>query len=89
MPNASHRPHQDLLRKLGENVRRLRKQKGLTQEKLAELIDVHPRMVQKIEYGQSNILVTTAMRLRDALSCDWDELLSQTVGQKVPRLSGK
>ena len=75
MPNASHRPHQDLLTKLGENVRRLRQKRGYTQEQLAELVDVHPRMIQQIEYGQTNILATTAMRLHAAFECDWADLM--------------
>lgn len=75
MPHARHRPHQDLLKKLGENVRRERRKKGYTQEELAELVDVHPRMIQKIEFGQTNILATTAMRLRAALECEWSDLM--------------
>ena len=34
-----------------------------------------PRALQKIEAGQTNILITTAMRLRAALGCDWGRLL--------------
>lgn len=77
MPNARHRPDQSLLDKLGANVRRLRMAKGLTQESLAELVDVHPRMIQQIEHGGSNQLVTTALRLRAALECSWDDLMPQ------------
>lgn len=75
MPNARHQPDQKLLKTLGENVRREREAKKLTQEALAELIDVHPRMVQKIEYGATNVLLTTALRLQAALECDWAALL--------------
>lgn len=75
MPHAHHRPHRELLVKLGENVRRERRKKGYTQEELAELVDVHPRMIQKIEFGQTNILATTAMRLQAALECDWSNLM--------------
>lgn len=75
MPHARHKPHQDLLKKLGENVRRERHRMGYTQEKLAELVDVHPRMIQKIEFGQTNILATTAIRLQAALECEWTDLM--------------
>ena len=47
------------LKRFGGNVRRLRMALGLTQEKLAEMSELHPRVVQKIEAGQTNILVTT------------------------------
>lgn len=90
MPHAHHRPHRDLLEKLGENVRRERHRKGFTQEQLAELIDVHPRMIQKIEFGETNILATTAMRLQAALECEWTALMPKvevrrTVGAKRAR----
>lgn len=49
----------------------------ITQEKLAELADLNIRTLQKIEAGQTNILVTTAIRLRRALGCPWDALLQK------------
>jgi len=85
VPHARHRPHQNLLKKLGENVRRLRNERSLTQEKLAELVDVHPRMIQKIEYGQTNLLATTAMRLQAVLGCPWEELMPKAEAKKLPR----
>jgi transcriptional regulator with XRE-family HTH domain len=47
----------------------------LTQERVAELADLNIRTLQKIEAGQTNILVTTATRLRAAIGCSWDSLL--------------
>ena len=49
--------------------------KKFTQEKLAELVDLNIRTIQKIEAGHVNILLTTVLRLRKALGCSWDELL--------------
>jgi DNA-binding XRE family transcriptional regulator len=49
----------------------------MTQERLAELADLNIRTLQKIEAGQTNILVTTAIRLRRALSCHWDAILQK------------
>jgi len=65
----------DQLRRFGANVRRERAAKELTQERLAELVDLNIRTVQKIEAGHTNILITTAIRFRDALKCSWDRLL--------------
>ena len=53
----------------------MRNEKGLTQERLAELADLHLRTIQKIEAGQTNILVTTAARIQRALGCDWARLM--------------
>lgn len=64
------------LKKFGANLRRIRVDKGITQEKLAEFADLNIRTVQKIEAGQTNILITTAARLQNALDCDWKQLMS-------------
>ena len=57
------------------NVRRERNARNLTQEKLAELADLNIRTLQKIEAGELNVLITTAVRLQRALRCPWDSLL--------------
>lgn len=62
------------LKRYGANLRRERMALGMTQEKLAELVDLNIRTLQKIEAGQTNILLTTAIRLRESLKCDWDRL---------------
>jgi transcriptional regulator with XRE-family HTH domain len=60
---------------LGANVRRERISRGLTQEQLAELADLHLRTLQKIEAGEINLLVTTVLRIKRALKCPWVKLL--------------
>ena len=65
------------IKAFGANVRRQRMSKGLTQEKLAELVDLNIRTVQKIEAGDVNILLTTVLRLQKALGCSWDNLLGK------------
>lgn len=72
MPSAP-----DIVRQLtryGANLRRERMAIGMTQEKLSELSDLNIRTLQKIEAGQTNILLTTAIRLKESLKCDWDKL---------------
>ena len=48
----------------------------LTQEKLAELVDLNIQTIQKIEAGKINVLVTTTMRIQKALDCAWVRLMS-------------
>jgi transcriptional regulator with XRE-family HTH domain len=60
---------------IGANLRRIRDRRGLTQEKLAELADVHYRTIQKIESGEMLMRLPTLFRLRAALECRWVELL--------------
>jgi transcriptional regulator with XRE-family HTH domain len=47
----------------------------ITQEKMAEMVDLNIRTIQKIERGDLNILLTTVARLQHALGCRWDQLL--------------
>ena len=63
------------LKGFGGNVRRLWNASGMTQEKLAELADLNIRTAQKIEAGQSNILITTAARIQKALACEWNTMM--------------
>lgn len=63
------------LKKFGANIRRERTFRNITQEKLAELVDLNIRTIQKIEVGDINVLVTTVIRLQKALDCPWSRLL--------------
>ena len=56
-------------------MRRIRMSQGMTQERLAELIEINARNVRRIEAGEFNVLVTTVARIRKALHCSWDELV--------------
>jgi transcriptional regulator with XRE-family HTH domain len=62
------------IKRLGANIRRERNARNLTQEKLAELADLHLRSLQKIEAGEINLLVTTVFRIKKALKCSWEKL---------------
>ena len=63
------------IKKFGANVRRERDARNLTQERLAELADLHLRSLQKIEAGEMNLLLTTVLRIKRALKCPWTKLL--------------
>jgi transcriptional regulator with XRE-family HTH domain len=63
------------LKAFGASLRRERVARQVTQERLAELADLNIRTLQKIEAGQTNVLITTTVRLQKALGCDWNELM--------------
>jgi len=71
----------------GANVRRERTGLKITQEKLAELVDLNIRTVQKIEAGEINILITTACRIQWALGCPWEKLMPVKSILKYPALA--
>jgi transcriptional regulator with XRE-family HTH domain len=69
------KPDEPWLKLVGDNLRAARKAAALTQEQLAELADLAPRTIQKIEAGNITILVTTLRRIRKVLGCSYDGLL--------------
>ncbi|MDZ4286470.1 MAG: helix-turn-helix transcriptional regulator [Prosthecobacter sp.] len=66
---------QKALRQFGAAVRRERTALGMTQERLAELTQLHLRTIQKIEAGDINVLLTTVQRIHRKLGCSWDSLM--------------
>lgn len=52
---------------LGEHIRKLRLQKGLSQEALAEGADIHRNFLSQIERGKKGMTLETLFRLSRAL----------------------
>ncbi|MGB3267070.1 MAG: helix-turn-helix transcriptional regulator [Microcoleus sp.] len=63
------------LKIFGKQVRKLRKAKGLSQEKLAELAELHRNYIGGIERGERNIALLNILRLAKALGVSLSELL--------------
>ena len=56
-----------ILERLGKQIRCLRKEQSLTQEELAEKVNVHPTYIGKIEGGKSNPSTILLFKLSRAL----------------------
>ena len=56
---------------LGKRIRELRKQKGLSQEKLSEIIDVDPTTISNIENGKNYPALTNLDNILNALNCNF------------------
>lgn len=54
---------------------RLRGVRRLTQERLAELVEVDRRYIQRIEAGTANPGIDVLSRLKKALGVSWTRLL--------------
>jgi transcriptional regulator with XRE-family HTH domain len=64
----------DLMR-LGANVRRERVAKGMTQQRLADVLGVDIRSLQRIEAGEINAGFTMLVDIQKALKCSWAALM--------------
>lgn len=58
-----------------ENLRRIRKEKGLTMKELGKLTDVSESMIQMVETGTRSPSFELLLKLGEALDCSVDELL--------------
>lgn len=64
-------------KRLGEKIRRLRKDRSWTQEKLAESANVDPKTVIELEAGKrANPTLQTLNKLARALKTSLEDLLS-------------
>lgn len=62
---------------LAKNVKKLRKQKGLSQERLARLADVANNTIIKMESGENkNPTLETLRKVAKALDVSVDELIN-------------
>lgn len=59
------------LKELGKNIARYRQAKGLSQEKLAEIVDLSREYVTRVENGQKNISLKKLFAIADALEIDF------------------
>ena len=61
---------------LGERVKKFRKLRGFTQEQFAEMIDITPRNLSRIESGASFVSAETLDRILTALNIEAEVLFS-------------
>ncbi|MBO6087090.1 helix-turn-helix transcriptional regulator [bacterium] len=66
---------QELLKKFGLNVKFARMKKGLTQEQLAEKMDISWTYLAKIETGKINMSLGKILELSKTLEVDINKLL--------------
>ena len=62
------------LDKLGKNFAKYRQKKGLSQEKLAEIVNLSREYITRVERGQKNISLKKLFAIADALEVDFSNL---------------
>ncbi len=62
------------LKLLGENIAFYRKNKHISQEKLAEMVDLSREYITRVENGQKNISLKKLFAIADALEVGFNKL---------------
>lgn len=66
----------EILQKFGDRVRKLRKEKGLSQEELAFKADLHRTYIGMIERAEKNITLINIQKIALALNVELIKLFS-------------
>lgn len=75
--DRNDQPAGEARRRVAANLRRLRKERGLSQESMAELADFHRTYVSQLERCVTNISLDGLERLAHALNVDVLDLLAR------------
>ena len=60
----------DINEEVGFNIRRIREKRGISQEKLAALADIHRVYMGQVERGEKNIGLVNLEKIAKALDVD-------------------
>jgi transcriptional regulator with XRE-family HTH domain len=66
-----------LARRFGELVRRLRQERGYSQEEFSFRVGLHQTYISSVERGERNVTIQTADRIAKALGTKLSELFGE------------
>lgn len=67
----------DIAKIIGQRIRNYRTQKGLSQEKLAELAGCHPTYIGQLERGEKNATLESVEKIASAMDIPLSELFDK------------
>ncbi len=70
--------YEEVLKRIGLNFRVERTKRTLSQEKFAELANVHTNYIGKVERGEQNLTVKKIVALANSLNVPVEEILNLT-----------
>jgi len=73
---------EQLLKDMGGRISERRKQMRLTQDELAEMMDVTPQMISTAELGKKAIRPENLLKMCEALEVSADYMLTGFIGEK-------
>lgn len=65
----------EIFKKLGQNLKRIREEKGMTQGDICRALDIDRGFISSIENGKRNPTLSTLKKIADVLGIAVDELL--------------
>ena len=65
--------------KIGEKIRKFRKAKGMSQEQLAEVVDISVTHISHIETGNTKLSLSVFLDIANALGVQANDLLSDEI----------
>ena len=71
----------DIAKFVGQRIRNFRNQKGLSQEKLAELSGCHPTYIGQLERGEKNATIESIEKIALALDLPLSKLFEKLGGR--------
>jgi transcriptional regulator with XRE-family HTH domain len=70
---------------IGANIRRRRKELGITQEFIANGLDVNPSHISNIECGRANPSLTALVKIANLLHCSVDCFISEEYTYRIDK----
>jgi transcriptional regulator with XRE-family HTH domain len=67
----------DVRERVGLNLQKLRRERGLSQEELADLAGIHQTYLSGVERGKRNPTVTVLQRIAKTLGADIEDLVTK------------
>ena len=74
---------------IGKRIQEFRKKKGITQEELAEVIEISPHYLSALERGLYNIKLEILVKILNYLDCSADEVFCDVVNRSYAVTSSR
>ena len=71
----------DILKRFGLTIKRLREKKGISQEKLGEISDLHRTYIGMIERAEKNVTLKSIEKLAKALEMEISDIFVEMENQ--------
>jgi transcriptional regulator with XRE-family HTH domain len=79
----------EIAKQIGENIRQLRKQRGLSQEQLALHAEINPSYMGQVERGEKNPTIDVLSKISQALDLPLEQLVHTGANEEPGAADGE